>query len=84
MKNFVVVNFHPFVIPQDVEVYQNGELVQKLQVTVDRVPQVVKGLKSQYQIDSVSLVGGTDYLRKYAEELNSDFDYSDIRIVPKG
>ena len=50
-NNHIIVNFQPFVAKQEILVYINGNCEKQIYVSVDRIVDSVKGLKSTYNIN---------------------------------
>ena len=77
----VIVFFQPFSIMQTIIVYKNNEIVDTKQVEIERVPNVVKGVCSTYNIKEVDLKGNKDYLEKYKAEILTNYSMLDVKIV---
>lgn len=71
MNTTVVIMYQPFVMEQMVIVYQNGEIVDNRKETVERIPQLMRELSSQYGVSSISLIGNADYLGRFQNEIMS-------------
>ena len=81
----IVVNYRPFTLVQEIFVYDNGVCVELLQAPIDKIPDVVSGLQSRYNIEQINLCGNQDYLSRFQAELSLKFANSnvEINIVPK-
>ena len=77
----VVVFFQPFSIKQNIVVYKNNEIVSTTQVEIERIPNVVKGLCTTYDIKDVDLKGSQDYLEKYKSEILTNYSLLHVNIV---
>ena len=81
----IVVNYRPFTLVQEIFVYDNGVCVELLQAPIDKIPDIVSGLQSRYNIEQINLCGNQDYLSRFQAELSLKFANSnvEINIVPK-
>ena len=79
--NKVIVFFQPFSIMQNIIVYKDGEIVDTKQVEIERVPNVVKGVCSTYNIQDVDLKGSQDYLEKYQAEILTNYNFLNVNII---
>ena len=79
--NKVIVFFQPFSLMQNIVVYKDNEMVHTTQVEVERVPNVVKGLCSQYDIKDVDLKGNQEYLEKYKAIILTDYNLLNVNII---
>ena len=77
----VVVFFQPFDVLQTIVVYQNGEVVDTKQVEIERIPNVVKGVCSTYNIKDVDLKGSKGYLEKYKSEILTNYSLLNVNII---
>ena len=77
----VIVFFQPFSLMQNIVVYKDGEMVHTTQVDIERVPNVVKGLCSQYSINDVDLKGNQEYLEKYKSIILTDYNLLNVNII---
>ena len=68
-NNHIIVNFQPFVAKQEILVYINGNCEKQIYVSVDRIVDSVKGLKSTYNINKIDLCGNRDYLSFFKEKM---------------
>lgn len=86
MTDYIIVDFQPFVIQQKVAVYTEGKCVKEVQVEVDRIINVVNGLRKTYNVKQVMLCGNEDYLANFQAKMNLEFADNancDIKIVRK-
>ena len=81
----IVVNYRPFTLVQEIFVYDNGVCVELLQAPIDKIPDIISGLQSRYNIEQINLCGNQDYLSRFQAELSLKFANSniEINIVPK-
>ena len=77
----VVVFFQPFDILQTIIVYKNGEVVDTKRVEIERIPNVIKGVCTTYNINDVDLKGSRDYLEKYKTEILTNYSLLNVEIV---
>ena len=78
--DIIVVKFQPFKLLQDVMVFKKGACVDKIQIEIDRIPNVVKGLSSKYDIKKVQLSGSEEYLKQYKAEILTRFNNDEILV----
>ena len=79
-NNHIIVNFQPFVAKQEILVYINGNCEKQIYVSVDRIVDSVKGLKSTYNINKIDLCGNRDYLSFFKEKRLDSYDNCTITI----
>ena len=81
----IIVNYRPFTITQEIFIYDNGVCVELLQAPIDKIPDIVSGLQSRYNIEQINLCGNQDYLSRFKAELSLKFENSNVEIntVPK-
>ena len=80
----LVINFRPFVLTQQMFVYsEDDQLVSRTEVELDKVVDTVNGLRSQFNIQKISLYGNQDYLSRFAAELNTNFSNNSVEIEIK-
>lgn len=79
--NKVIVFFQPFSLMQNIVVYKDNEMVHTTQVEIERVPNVVKGLCSQYDVKDVDLKGNQEYLEKYKAIILTDYNLLNVNII---
>lgn len=82
-NNHIIVNFQPFTAKQEILVYINGNCEKQIYVSVDRIVDSVKGLKSTYNINRIDLCGNRDYLSFFREKMLDDYDNCIITIYNK-
>lgn len=71
--NHIIVDFRPFALEQNIQVYVNGECVRTAKVDIGRITDVCYGFCHEYNIDKIDLCGSTDYLKKFQSELGTKF-----------
>lgn len=76
----IIVNFKPFISEQEILVYIDGACVKQKRVKIEDVTNVVYGLKSNYVIDVINLVGNKDYVSKFKAELMTKFEKDNVEI----
>lgn len=76
----IVVNYRPFTLVQEIFVYDNGVCVELLQAPIDKIPDIISGLQSRYNIEQINLCGNQDYLSRFQAELSLKFANSNIEI----
>ena len=76
----IIVNYRPFTLTQEIFVYDNGVCVELLQAPIDRIPDIVSGLQSRYNIEQIHLCGNQDYLSRFQAELSLKFANSNVEI----
>ena len=79
--NKVIVFFQPFDVLQTIMVYQNGEIVDIKKIEIERVPNVIKGVCSTYNIQDVDLKGSQEYLEKYKAEILTNYSLLNVNII---
>ena len=76
----IVVNYRPFTLVQEIFVYDNGVCVELLQAPIDKIPDIISGLQSRYNIEQINLCGNQDYLSRFQAELSLKFANSNVKI----
>lgn len=76
----IVVNYRPFTLVQEIFVYDGKSCVESLQASIDRIPDIVNGLQSRYNIEQINLCGNQDYLSRFQAELSLKFANSNVEI----
>ena len=76
----IVVNYRPFTLAQEIFVYDGKSCVESFQASIDRIPDIVSGLQSRYNIEQINLCGNQDYLSRFQAELGLKFANSNIEI----
>ena len=76
----IVVNYRPFTLVQEIFVYDNGVCVELLQAPIDKIPDIISGLQSRYNIEQINLCGNQDYLSRFQAELSLKFANSNVEI----
>lgn len=69
--NNIIIPFQSFNANQNILVYQNGNIVNSLQASYNEIPELVKNLVFQYEIDEINLVGGENYLQDMHTQLEN-------------
>lgn len=65
----IIVNFQPFTLKQKVSIYQNDSCIRTVEVSQDRISDVVAGFSKEYGITNVNLIGSETYLSKFKENI---------------
>lgn len=60
----IIVNLQPFVLKQRISVYRDNLCIQTVEVTQDRITDVVTGFSKQYDIKKIVLIGHEEYLSR--------------------
>ena len=76
----IVVNYRPFTLVQEIFVYDNGVCVELLQAPIDKIPDIISGLQSRYNIEQINLCGNQDYLSRFQAVLSLKFANSNVEI----
>ena len=76
----IIVNYRPFTLVQEIFVYDNGVCVELLQAPIDKIPDIISGLQSRYNIEQINLCGNQDYLSRFQAELSLKFANSNVEI----
>ena len=79
--NNLIVNFHPFLVKQDILIYQDGACVKQDHITIEEVSEKVKEYCKIYNIDIVNLCGNKLYLNKFMKDIRTKFDNEDMAIM---
>lgn len=79
----IIVISNMFDKEQSIAVYKNNLLITTISTPIDEMVDTVKGLLSQYSLSSVDLVGNKDFLEKYKNAFNTDFNHINVSIVSK-
>lgn len=78
--NNIIVNFNPFMLEQSVLMYSDGNCIEEIHSPIDRVTDVVMGLKNKYNVDRIDLCGNSDYLSRFKAEMNLKFGNNNTQI----
>ena len=76
----IVVNYRLFTLVQEIFVYDNGVCVELLQAPIDKIPDIISGLQSRYNIEQINLCGNQDYLSRFQAELSLKFANSNVEV----
>ena len=76
----IIVNYRPFTLAQEIFVYDGKSCIKSLQAPIDRIPDIVSGLQSRYNIEQINLCGNQDYLSRFQAELSLKFANSNVEI----
>lgn len=83
MKKIVSV-IKPFVINQNIFVYEDGNKIDAVMSSVDNLPETILQLTKQYELNNVELAGPVSYLKglqKQIQELEMDtYETNNIEI----
>jgi len=83
--NNLIVNFHPFMVLQEIDIYVNGECVKQDFVPLDEVTNDINGYCAMYDVHRINLCGNRDFVMKFKNELITDYDYEakEINIIER-
>lgn len=83
--NSIVVAFQPFSVNQNVIVYSDGDILEEFSVEMDKIVDVISGLKKQYNSTNIDLIGSEDYLTHFKTRLLSKFaeEPAQINIISR-
>lgn len=76
----IVVNYRPFTLAQEIFVYDGKSCIEYASAPIDKIPDVVSGLQSRYNIEQINLCGNQDYLSRFQAELGLKFANSSVKI----
>lgn len=76
----VIICIHPFIMRQEVMVYQNGVCVKHTDCTMDEVAKVCYNLCKEYNIHRVDLAGVIKYCSKIKEDLLTPDKYDNFEF----
>lgn len=83
-NNNLIVNFHPFMIQQEIDVYQDGACVKQDFVTIEEVVDKIRFYCSMYDIPRINLCGNRDFVNKFEKVLRTCYDASKtINVIPR-
>jgi len=84
-NNNLVVNFHPFMISQEIDVYQNGVCIKQDFCTIEEIIDKIYTYCSIYDIPRINLCGNKDFISKFANELKARYSYGakEINIIQR-
>lgn len=81
-KNHIVTTIHPFVMEQEVSVYQNGECSKSVNCTLNELADVIIGLSKEFNIKTVDLAGSNQlFSLKTKDDLMSKYAENDLEII---
>lgn len=69
MNKHIVCCIHPFIINQEVDVYQNGKCIKTVNCTLDTLESTLIELGVKYNINIIDIKGGQLYALKIKENL---------------
>lgn len=83
MKNdHIVARIHPFVMQQEVDVYQNGECSKSIKCTLNELADVIMGLSKEFNIKTVDIAGSNQlFSLKTKDDLMSKYAENDLEII---
>ena len=76
-----MINTHPFVMKQKIEVYKEGECVETLESNFDNIENLCYELCKEYDINQVNLIGNKMFNMKIKKDMNTKYSDSDIIIT---
>lgn len=83
----IIVNFQPFTLKQKVSIYQGGCRIKTVEVSQDRISDVVTGFSKEYNITNIDLIGSEAYLSKFKENILKTTSYKkekyNVEIIPR-
>lgn len=80
MNNHLIVNFRPFVMQQEVFIYQNGEMVKKACPIMNELRSTVEQLCKEYNIERVNICGSPKMSANLVKGLQVCFANKNITI----
>ena len=78
--NNLIVNFHPFLVKQDILIYQDGACVKQDHVTIEEVVDKVHEYCVKYDISVVNLCGNAEFVSRFSRNLHTRFENNNIEI----
>lgn len=82
-RNRIVVNFHPFMVSQEVICYVNGGQNKKISwVPLDEVINQINYYCNEYNtIDKIYLCGNTNFVKKFQKDFMTKYANNRIEIA---
>ena len=67
-KNKIAATIHPFVLGQEIYIYQDGKYIKTVECTLETMCPLINKLCNEYNIDDVHFYGGQLYSLKFKDE----------------
>lgn len=77
----IVASFTSFTHNHKIAIYQDGDIIEEVKAVSEDMPDIIKGLKTKYNVDEIDLIGNPDYLKKMKEKLSTEFSQVKIEII---
>lgn len=82
MDKYITCCVHPFVVEQEVNVYENGQCIRTSKCNLDNLEEVIYSLVNAYDIKQIDLAGSQLYSLKIKEEMmNSKYNLDGVDIT---
>lgn len=76
MNKHIIAMIHPFVVEQEVSVYDNGECIKTINCTLDNIENAILSLVNQYNIKQIDLAGNQIYNLKIRDNINTNTNFN--------
>lgn len=76
MNKHIIAMVHPFVVEQEVRVYDNGECIKITSCTLDNIENTILTLANQYNIKQIDLAGSQIYNLKIRDNMNANTNFN--------
>jgi len=76
MNKHIIAMVHPFVVEQEVSVYDNGECVKTINCTLDNIENAILSLVNQYDVKQIDLAGNQIYNLKIRDNINTNTNFN--------
>jgi hypothetical protein len=76
MNKHIIAMVHPFVVEQEVSVYDNGECIKTMNCTLDNIENTILTLANQYNIKQIDLAGSQIYNLKIRDNINTNTNFN--------
>lgn len=82
MNRHITCCIHPFVMEQEVNVYDNGECIRTSKCTLDNIEEIIYSLVNLYNVEQIDLAGNQLYGLKIKDNLaSSKYNLNDVNIT---
>ena len=83
--NNLIVNFRPFALYQEIDIYVNGECIKQDFVILDEITNTINRYCVMYDIDRINLCGNRNFVSKFKNDLitNYAYDTKEINIIER-
>lgn len=82
-NNNLVVMFNPFLVNQEIDVYQNGACVKQDYVTIEDVVDKIKIYCEMYDIPRINLCGNHHFVNKFEKALRTEYSNKTINVIER-